>query len=119
MSRAHDPEVARMPEGLFSPMHILIILVIVAIFFGAKRLPELGKGLGSGIREFKSGLSELHSDVTDEPAPAPEQPRLAAAPAVVVDAAAVATPAEAAPAPEAAPAEAASATATASAQESV
>ena len=59
-----------MPEGLFSPMHILIILVIVAIFFGAKRLPELGKGLGSGIREFKSGLSELHADVTDdEPAP--------------------------------------------------
>ena len=94
-----------MPEGLFSPMHILIILVIVAIFFGAKRLPELGKGLGSGIREFKSGLSELHSDVTDEPAPAPEKPRLTAAPAAVVDAPSVASPAEAAPAAAAPPRE--------------
>ena len=80
-------------EGLLSPMHILVILVIVAIFFGAKRLPELGKGLGSGIREFKSGLSELHSDVTDdEPAPAatpaPEQPKLLAAQATPVAAAA-------------------------------
>jgi sec-independent protein translocase protein TatA len=87
-----------MPEGIFSPMHILIILVIVAIFFGAKRLPELGKGLGSGIREFKSGLSELHSDVSDEPAAAPEQARLTAAPATVVDTPAAAAP----PAPAAA-----------------
>jgi TatA/E family protein of Tat protein translocase len=108
-----------MPEGLFSPMHILIILVIVAIFFGAKRLPELGKGLGSGIREFKSGLSELHSDVTDEPAPAPEQPRLTAASAVAVDAAAVAPPAAAEPAAVAPVAEAAPVPAAASVQESV
>jgi sec-independent protein translocase protein TatA len=69
-----------MLEGLLSPMHILVILVIVAIFFGAKRLPELGKGLGSGIREFKSGLSELHSDATEEaPTAAAEQPQLLAA----------------------------------------
>ncbi|MEI6726368.1 MAG: twin-arginine translocase TatA/TatE family subunit [Actinomycetes bacterium] len=76
-------------EGLLSPMHILVILVIVAIFFGAKRLPELGKGLGSGIREFKSGLSEIHSDVTEaEPAPtatpAPEGPKLLTAQATPV-----------------------------------
>ncbi len=82
-----------MPEGIFSPMHILIILVIVAIFFGAKRLPELGKGLGAGIREFKSGLTDLHSDVTveepapvAEPAPAAEQPKLLAAQATPADA---------------------------------
>ena len=87
-------------EGLLSPMHILVILVIVAIFFGAKRLPELGKGLGSGIREFKSGLSELHADVTDdEPAPvatpAPEQPKLLAAQATPVTATEIAGPADA------------------------
>ena len=79
-------------------MHILIILVIVAIFFGAKRLPELGKGLGAGIREFKSGLTDLHSDVTveepapvAEPAPAAEQPKLLAAQATPADAAAAGT----------------------------
>ena len=55
-----------MPEGIFSPMHILIILVIVAIFFGAKRLPELGKGLGEGLKGFKEGIK----GVTD-PSPAP------------------------------------------------
>ena len=66
-------------EGIFSPMHLLIVLVIVILLFGAKKLPELGKGLGSGIKEFKSGLSELQSDAEDEPAtpvaaqpPAPE-----------------------------------------------
>jgi sec-independent protein translocase protein TatA len=84
-------------EGLLSPMHILVILVIVAIFFGAKRLPELGKGLGSGIREFKSGLGELRSDVSEDgPAAAPEQALLMAAPAET---------AEPVPAPAAAPQE--------------
>ena len=69
-----------MPEGLFSPIHLVIILAIAFIFFGAKRLPELGKGLGTGIREFKSGLNELHADVTEEkPAPTVEQPKLVAA----------------------------------------
>ena len=67
--------------GLTSVMFLFsAVLVIVAIFFGAKRLPELGKGLGSGIREFKSGLNELHADaVEEEPAPAAEQPLLLAA----------------------------------------
>ena len=102
-------------EGLLSPMHILVILVIVAIFFGAKRLPELGKGLGSGIREFKSGLSELHADaVEEEPTPSPEQPKLLAAQAAPEAAAAIAGPAAAdAPAVADAPA------ATAAAQETL
>jgi sec-independent protein translocase protein TatA len=64
-----------MPEGIFSPMHLLIVLVIVILLFGAKKLPELGKGLGSGIKEFKKGVSELHSDAEDEPAtPVAAQP---------------------------------------------
>ena len=36
---------------------MLIIILIVAVIFGAKKLPELGKGLGKGIKEFKSGIS--------------------------------------------------------------
>ena len=39
--------------GLESPTHLIIVLVIVVLLFGAKRVPELAKGLGEGIREFK------------------------------------------------------------------
>jgi len=41
--------------GLESPTHLIIILVIVLLLFGAKRVPELAKGLGAGVREFKKG----------------------------------------------------------------
>ncbi len=45
-------------EGLFQPMHLLVILVICLLVFGPKKLPELGKGLGEGIRGFKEGLKD-------------------------------------------------------------
>jgi sec-independent protein translocase protein TatA len=44
-------------EGLFQPMHLLIIAGIALLVFGPKKLPELGKGLGEGIRGFKSAMS--------------------------------------------------------------
>jgi len=47
-------------EGLFQPMHLLVIFVIAMLVFGPKRLGDIGKGLGDGIRAFKKGL-------TDEP----------------------------------------------------
>ena len=43
-----------MLEGLFQPMHLLIIFGISLLVFGPKKLPELGKGIGEGIRGFKS-----------------------------------------------------------------
>lgn len=43
-------------EGLLSPTHLIFILLIVLILFGPGKLPELGKGLGKGIREFKDAL---------------------------------------------------------------
>ncbi len=43
-------------EGLFQPTHLLFILLIVLIIFGPGKLPELGKGLGKGIREFKQAM---------------------------------------------------------------
>ena len=43
---------------LFQPMHLLVIFVIALFIFGPKRLPELGKGLGDGIRALKEGLRE-------------------------------------------------------------
>jgi TatA/E family protein of Tat protein translocase len=42
---------------------IIIILVIGLVLFGAKRLPELGKGLGTGIREFKKGVNDMRGDL--------------------------------------------------------
>jgi sec-independent protein translocase protein TatA len=43
-------------EGLFQPMHLLVIFAIALLVFGPRRLPELGKGLGEAIRGFKSSL---------------------------------------------------------------
>jgi len=45
-------------EGLFQPTHLLVILVLCLIIFGPKKLPELGKGLGEGIRGFRDGLKD-------------------------------------------------------------
>ncbi len=59
-------------EGLFQPMHLVFIMVIVLILFGPGKLPELGKGLGRGIREFKDAIrggmdgSDKKDDKKDE-----------------------------------------------------
>ncbi len=45
-------------EGLFRPMHLLLILFIVLIIFGPGKLPEIGEGLGKSIRSFKKALSQ-------------------------------------------------------------
>lgn len=45
-------------EGLFRPMHLLLILFIVLIIFGPGKLPEIGEGLGKSIRSFKKAFSE-------------------------------------------------------------
>jgi sec-independent protein translocase protein TatA len=44
-------------EGLFQPMHLVVILGIALLVFGPKKLPELGKGIGEGIRGFKSAIN--------------------------------------------------------------
>lgn len=53
-----------MLEGLFQPMHLLVIFFIALLVFGPKKLPELGKGIGEGIRALKSGMKET----SEEPA---------------------------------------------------
>ena len=47
-----------MLEGLFQPMHLLVIFFIALLVFGPKKLPELGKGLGEGIRALKDGMKD-------------------------------------------------------------
>lgn len=57
-------------DGLLQPMHLLALLIIAMFVFGPKRLPELGKAMGDGIRSFKNGIK-------DSPAPSPDDlPRL-------------------------------------------
>lgn len=55
-------------EGLFQPMHLLVILFIALLVFGPKKLPELGRGLGDGIRSFKDSIRPK-----DDSAPPAEQ----------------------------------------------
>lgn len=43
-------------DGLFQPMHLLVIFGIALLVFGPKKLPELGKGIGEGIRGFKAAI---------------------------------------------------------------
>lgn len=51
--------------------HILILLVIALLVFGARRIPEIGSSLGQGIREFKKSLREVGSDQPQPPIPPP------------------------------------------------
>jgi sec-independent protein translocase protein TatA len=44
----------------FSPVQIIIVLVIALLIFGPKRLPEMGRNLGKGLRDFKGGLTGEH-----------------------------------------------------------
>jgi sec-independent protein translocase protein TatA len=44
---------------------ILLIALVVLLFFGGKKIPELMKGLGKGVRSFKDGMNEIEKDVTD------------------------------------------------------
>jgi sec-independent protein translocase protein TatA len=53
----------------FSMTHILILLVIALLVFGAKRIPEIGSSLGQGIKEFKKSLKEVTSDQPEPPLP--------------------------------------------------
>jgi sec-independent protein translocase protein TatA len=56
---------------LLQPWHLVVLGVVAFLLFGAKRLPELGKGLGEGLKGFKEGIK----GVTD-PAPAPPPPSI-------------------------------------------
>lgn len=59
-------------EGIFQPMHLLLILLICVVVFGPKRLPELGKGLGEGIRGFKDAFSGKDKEEPKPPTTPPQ-----------------------------------------------
>jgi sec-independent protein translocase protein TatA len=47
--------------GLSSPTHLILLLLIALVLFGAKRVPEIGRSLGSGMREFKESVAQQTS----------------------------------------------------------
>lgn len=63
-------------EGLFQPTHLLVILVIALFVFGPKKLPELGQGLGKGIRSFRDSMKNATNDEPEkvESATKPTEP---------------------------------------------
>jgi sec-independent protein translocase protein TatA len=58
--------------GILQPTHLIIILVVALVFLGPKRLPEAGRALGQGLKEFRSSIAGSHGD----------DPQIAAAPEV-------------------------------------
>jgi len=58
-----------MLEGLFQPMHLLVIFFIAMLVFGPKKISDLGKGLGQGIREFKNAINDKDAPPPATPAP--------------------------------------------------
>jgi len=57
-----------MTSGLLSPVHIALVLAVALMLFGAKRLPEVGKSLGTGLRTFKHSLEGRIEEETPQPA---------------------------------------------------
>jgi sec-independent protein translocase protein TatA len=88
--------------GLDNPLHIAFLVVILLLVFGARRLPEIGRSLGSGMREFKDSVT----GASQQSALPPAQQQQAPPPAAAQPAAQPVAPAvpEAAPAPAEAPA---------------
>jgi sec-independent protein translocase protein TatA len=76
-----------MGAGLLQPTHIIFVIVIALLVFGPKRLPEMGRSIGHGIREFKDSIDgnsnddkhDTHSQAVASDAP-PEAVRVAALP---------------------------------------
>ena len=52
--------------GSFGPLEIILIFLVVLLIFGAKRIPEIARGIGKGIREFKDATSEISQELEAE-----------------------------------------------------
>jgi sec-independent protein translocase protein TatA len=57
--------------GNIGPLEIIVVLIIALVVFGPKRLPELGRSLGKGIREFRGSLNGEHDDDDEDEQPPP------------------------------------------------
>jgi sec-independent protein translocase protein TatA len=82
--------------GLDNPLHIAFLVVILLLVFGARRLPEIGRSLGSGMREFKDSVTGENKQATTL-TPGPQAPQTVAQSAPAAEP----TPAPSTPAPTA------------------
>ena len=87
--------------GLENPLHILLLLVVILLVFGAKRLPEIGRSLGEGMRGFKDSLSGDSNNNQSLMSAPPASPPAAAPSGVAPVAAPAPAPAAAPPVPAA------------------
>ena len=53
------------PLGVVGPWQVVIIALVILLLFGGKKIPELMKGLGKGVKSFKEGLSEVEDQIAD------------------------------------------------------
>lgn len=53
------------PLGVVGPWQIVIIAFVILLLFGGKKIPELMKGLGKGVKSFKQGMAEVESEIKD------------------------------------------------------
>ena len=62
--------------GLYQPAHLIVLFLIVLLLFGARRLPEMGRSLGLGMREFKDSVSAMgsHNETEQQTEPLPLAP---------------------------------------------
>ncbi len=58
-----------MATGILNPVHLAILLAVLLMLFGAKRLPEMGRSLGSGLRGFRESLEEGSARDSSRPGP--------------------------------------------------
>ena len=57
-----------MGEGLFQPLHLILIIAIILLIFGTSKFAQLGKGMGEGIRNFKAAMKDPEEAKKDEKA---------------------------------------------------
>lgn len=56
---------AIIPLGVVSPVQLILIVLVVLLLFGGKKIPELMRGLGKGVKEFKAGMDEVEKSLND------------------------------------------------------
>jgi sec-independent protein translocase protein TatA len=61
----YSPALGSTMGELLTPTHLILVAVVAFVLFGARRLPELGKGLGEGLRGFKDGIKGLTDELDD------------------------------------------------------
>lgn len=58
---------AMYPLGIVGPWQIVIIALVIILLFGGKKIPELMRGLGQGVKSFKKGMQEIENEMNSEP----------------------------------------------------